>query len=168
MPTDFLESAVAVGTALKSAMEIAKGLAPDGSPKQAAQLAQLQTALLSSLDHAIESKAAQIKMQQKIGELETRIANIGDWNTEAEKYQPHKIDHGVVVYALKSEALNVTLSHALCPNCFHSRRKSFLQRTSELRRRYHVHHCPACKADYEFDKEPPPRGPDRAVSDFHF
>lgn len=168
MAVDLLEGAAALGSALQSAMNIAKGLTSAGDPKLKPQIMELQTALLETQQHAIETQSAHLLLHQKVAKLEKQIADADRWCEEAEKYQTHEAVEGVFVIALKTEVHAGKVSQLFCPTCFEgSQRKSHLQRTSELRRRFRVYRCAACKSDLEIEHVPFPANlPASAISDF--
>lgn len=105
---------------------------------------EIQSALLEAQNSAISATSAQFELVEKVRQLESELKSATSWSGETERYalvSPFR--NGGPVFALKSSAASGEAPHLLCPNCFSSRRKSFLapiQKDSWI-----LLSCSACK-----------------------
>jgi hypothetical protein len=107
---------------------------------------EIQSALLEAQNSAISATTAQFELSEKVRTLESELNAATTWSGETEKYalvSPFR--NGGPVFALKASAANGEAPHLLCPNCFSSRRKSFLAPVRESKDGWIALSCSACK-----------------------
>jgi hypothetical protein len=151
-------SAIQAATgSLKSAGEIVKAMiGMKITAEVQAKIIELQTVIMSAQSGAMDAQASQMELLQRVRELEGELVKLKDWEAEKERYEPQTFRPGVVVPALKQEAMKPgEQPHLLCPECYERGRKSIFQPTPETKLRYRVHKCPACKTELAFSYVPP-------------
>lgn len=109
---------------------------------------EAQEQIMALREGALELQEENQELKRRIHELELRLQAIDDWKHEAERYCLAKPWGGAAqVYALRGELANGEEAHYLCPNCFHSKKKSIL--TPNKKNAWVLMVCPACKATLE-------------------
>jgi hypothetical protein len=153
--------------ALKTAYDLSKAAinAHDAAAIRA-KVAEMQREISSALASAITAQTDQMAMLKRVGELEKEITDLKAWETEKAHYELKRFEPGVVVYSLKPDQARGEPAHELCPACYQSGKKQFLQATTELRMRRRVRLCPGCKTEYTFGPESPKEPQARAASDY--
>ena len=133
-------------SSLKTAADISKTFVEIKSEAEIqSKVISLQNALLDAQNNAISATTAQIEMQEKIRELETRLNDIVDWEVQKKRYllvNPWK-GHAQA-YALKRSHADKEIAHLLCTNCFHESKRAILNPTEKNSRILMA--CPSCKA----------------------
>jgi len=99
------------------------------------QLIDLQAQLL-----AIQAQYQALAEAKR--EIEEKLVAYENWDAEAARYELKELVAGIFVYALKADQAAGNPIHWLCPNCFHERKKSILQRPGVD---YLNYACPRCK-----------------------
>jgi hypothetical protein len=79
---------------------------------------------------------AEVKRQ-----LEQKIMEYEEWDSEAGRYELKEIAKGIFVYVLKPEHASGEPTHWLCPNCFQERQKSILSKPAVDYMNYKCHRC---------------------------
>lgn len=92
-----------------------------------AAVSEVNAELLSAQGIALASQKSEFALSQRVGELEKEIAQLKDWDREAERYALGKIAAGVFAYCLKPGMEQGEPPHQLCANCFGKKEKSILQ-----------------------------------------
>lgn len=90
-------------------------------------VAEVYSKLLTAQDAALAAQKEQAALAQRVGVLEAEIAQLKDWNREAERYQLTEIAPSILAYRVKPGKESGEPAHTLCPNCFTKREKSILQ-----------------------------------------
>ena len=81
--------------------------------------------------------------------LEGKLAEIMEWNREAEHYHLKEIGDGLLVYASKDGENAMGPPHYICPTCYANRKRSILQK---LRQTYQTSlNCHVCKAEFPLE-----------------
>ena len=154
---DFDLSAIqTLGTSLKAALDIAKGIREaKSSTETESKVTELQAALLETQILAISATNAQVELQKKVGELEEQLKAANEWGEQESRYalvSPWRSP--AQVYALKEEsASEEEAPHFLCPHCFHNRKRVILNPTKPDHRTSVV--CPSCTATVYTDERWP-------------
>lgn len=144
---DFASSALTLSTGLQKMV---------GGTKAEADLSKLHGVIVSTHQSAIVALKEQLVLETAKVQLERRLEAFERWDAEAANYELTSVGDGVVAYRRRSGEFTGEPPHLLCPNCFVSRRKSFIQRTAETKysraheRHLHVHRCHSCAAQFEF------------------
>jgi len=101
-----------------------------------------QTAISTAQIAMLEVNLKYLELLNEANDLKKRLIEMEDWKTEAAKYTLKDIDSGIFVYAANPDQQSPAPLHWLCANCYDSKRKSILQRTSGARGiGYVCHHC---------------------------
>jgi hypothetical protein len=140
---------VAAGmTALKSAFDLAKGIAEIGdAARRNAQAIELQRQILTAQESALAANSAQTALLENIRSLKEEVARLEAWDAEKEKYKLEQVYSGAFARVLKEDAGGSEPPHWLCTNCFEHNRKSILQEKGrDQDPSYKLFGCPACKA----------------------
>ena len=116
-------------------------------------LMNAQTAALKSLDE-------QMKLTQKVHELEEQLAAAARWEVVSQQYKLREIVPEVFVYEYVRTSGDSDPLHFACPNCFERRERSILQLANAMEqgKRYR---CPQCQTEI-YARNPdykPPRMP---------
>lgn len=115
-----------------------------------AALSEVNTELITSQAATVAAQRESLALQEKqftftqtIRELEEKIGQMEDWNSERECYELAEVTPGFFAYRLKPEMEANEIPHPLCANCFSKGEKSILQfERTQLYRRYC---CSCCK-----------------------
>ncbi|MFC1455445.1 hypothetical protein ACETIH_01525 [Microvirga arabica] len=146
-----LKAAGAALTSLKAAFDLSKAfLDVKGAVDIQGKVFELQRVILSAQQDALKSQEAQSALLQRIRELENKLAEIGTWEAEKQRYALVDYGGGTLAYELKAEAANGEPYHRLCPSCFQRGQKSILQFSYKTSAGQDHYLCHACKADYDF------------------
>jgi DNA-directed RNA polymerase subunit RPC12/RpoP len=109
-----------------------------------AAVAEVNADLLSAQAVALTSQKHELALTQRVGELEKEIAELKDWDREAERYQLTAIAPQVFAHRLKPGMEQGEPTHYVCTHCFSDKKKSILHAMppSEHPRAYE---CPRCQ-----------------------
>lgn len=134
-------------TSLKVATGIAKSILDTKTTVEIQnKVIEIQSALLEAQASAIAATSAQFELQERVRNLESELKAVRSWGDGAQRYalvSPYR--NCGTVYALKASTANGEAPHLLCPNCFSSRRKSFLAPFRENKGGWIALSCSACK-----------------------
>lgn len=141
-----LSAIQAAVTSLKVATGIAKSILETKTTVEIqSKVIEIQAALLEAQASAIAATSAQFELQERVRALESELKVLNTWGDEVQRYaiaSPYR--NGGALYALKASAANREAPHFLCPNCFSSRRKSFLSPVRD-KEGWITLACSACK-----------------------
>lgn len=123
--------------------------------KHADTLGKLHAQILGAQQVASTAYARESDMAEEIRDLKAKMAELEGWNAEKERYRLVELALGVVAYAPKEADGIGEPHHLLCPNCFASDKKRFLQAITkgEYFDRYR---CNDCGQDLPVNKGTPP------------
>lgn len=103
------------------------------------------TAVQQKLTDAIASELAsqekQAALAERVRELEKKLAEVENWESQIQRYTLHQFPTGTFAYALKPGMEQGEPSHYLCATCVEKRQKSILQPSC------HQLCCPVCKTN---------------------
>ncbi len=106
-----------------------------------AQLIEFQKSLINA-NYLIASVQAQnASLAQEKNDLKQEIVRFENWQAESARYQLHKIESGIVTYALREAMANGEPPHWLCPSCYGKREKSILNRIGRTNTMDHHYKC---------------------------
>lgn len=88
--------------------------------------AELLGLLIDALESASSQQEAKAALAQRVAELEKRIADFEDWNTQSERYELADTGKGALAYRLKEGMEAGEPPHWICPSCYDQRKKSIL------------------------------------------
>lgn len=136
-------------TSLKTATDIVISLHDmKTSAEVQSKIIDLQRALLAAQGCAMTATNAQFELQMKVKELEDQLATINDWSAEKSRYALVSPWRGAAqAYALKKSASEGEEPHLICPTCFSSGSRSFLN--PNKRDGWVVLSCVRCKTTIE-------------------
>lgn len=133
-------------TSLKVATGIAKSILETKTTVEIqSKVIEIQSALLEAQGSAIAATSAQFELHDRVRSLEAELKALQTWDGEKQRYalaSPYR--DGGTVYALKASTANGEAPHHLCPNCFNSRRKSFLSPVADSKG-FISQTCSGCK-----------------------
>ena len=127
--------------AFKAMFDLAKGLkdVSDATARNAIAI-ELQEKILTA-------QAEQSALIERVGELETQVAEFEAWDADKQRYELKEIASGQFAYALKPEAAAGEPPHMLCANCYNQNHKAILQMETRNPGRHQVHFCQSCSGE---------------------
>lgn len=130
---------------IKAAIEAVKGLnATITEAKVAEAKMTIINHLITAQQALLDNQATLLANTDDIRALEAEIRTLGDWSVEAAAYEPADTGQGARAYRLKGASAASEAEIWLCPNCFHNRKKSFLQPETLAVGRTHILRCHPC------------------------
>lgn len=117
---------------------------------------ELNGIIISAQSSAIDAKAEQFDLLERIRALETELGRLKEWNAEKQRYKLTSFIPGAVAYVLKQSEANGEPGHALCANCYERGVKSILQSNGSWTTHQHAFLCPACKFEQKTFGNPTP------------
>ena len=107
-------------------------------------------------DKLLAAHAAYMTLERELVEAKAKLAHFENWDVEKLRYQLCQFTPGTVAYLPKRSMAGDTPAHALCPNCFEKRVKSYLQHNGERLVNAWAHVCPTCRLTLKTGGEPIP------------
>lgn len=109
---------------------------------------ELQSVILSAQSSAMLAQQEQFTLVERIRSLETEVADLKAWDTQADEYELKQIDRAAFAYMKKEAMRGPEPAHWLCVNCFEHKRRSVLQDQgrSKADAQMEVFGCPTCRA----------------------
>ena len=142
------ETISAIG-GIKTAIDMAKGISALKSGAEINQaIIDIQRTLLEAQSAAFSDKEAIAKLSEEKKALETQLRNIGDWDTEKQRYVLTRSEMGAFTYDLRPELANGEVAHRLCVTCFESGAKSTLH-TIKKSRGGELVKCYKCNSEFK-------------------
>ena len=130
---------------LKTAKDIINAISDNKSLAEVkGKLIELQNAILSAQNSALESHQEQAALIAEIDKLKHDIVKIKAWSTEKERYALKNVWNSGIVYALKKSVSKGEPAHYLCPNCYQDEIKSIMQPRKNADK-FATIYCPKCK-----------------------
>jgi hypothetical protein len=121
------EAGAAVGS-IKTALDMLKGVRSLKSETDINQaVIEVQRILLEAQSAAVDDKARQIELLNRISDLEARLAEGEEWESEKRRYRLTEFSTGRFAFVLADDFAEGEPAHKLCAKCFTERRKSILQ-----------------------------------------
>ena len=136
-------------SALKAAYEITKGL------KNIHDQVALNNAVIELQGQILSAQDAALSAKEKVAEIETRLADLLDWKSTADRYQLRDFGASTFAYELRADLANGEPLHRACPRCFEDRKRSILQFSHRTASAQDNYACPTCKTDYYFGESRP-------------
>ena len=93
---------------------------------------ELNSVIMDVQTRFFNLQAENQSLTTKIRELEQKIANSENWNTDKEKYKLVEWKHGISAYIAKETMNPSKESMAFCATCFNNKKQSPLQITNVL------------------------------------
>ncbi len=142
------ETISAIG-GIKTAIDMAKGISALKSGAEINQaIIDIQRTLLEAQSAAFSDKEAIAKLSEEKKALETQLRNIGDWDTEKQRYVLTRSEMGAFTYDLRPEFSSGEVTHRLCATCFESGTKSVLH-TIRKTRGGELVKCYKCNSEFK-------------------
>lgn len=131
---------------LKAATDISKALLElKVTAEVQGKVIDLQSALLSAQQSALDASGAQFDLQERVRTLEAEIRALNDWGDQEKRYALVSPWGGADrLFALKMEYARGEAPHYLCPNCFFGRKRSTMN--AQKVEGWVILVCPRCKA----------------------
>lgn len=131
---------------LKAAKDIAVGLNKLNTLTEVnAKAIELQGVILELQSTAFELQAAYAQSQERIRELESKLARGDEWKLTQARYKMVSAWTGSSVYVLRKSHQAEETPHFLCANCFNNRKLSILVPKRDASH-YYSYDCPSCRA----------------------
>lgn len=108
------------------------------------QAIETQSALIDLNNTIFSLQSQNQSLLREKDELEKRLIEMENWQSEAQKYTLIEMTEGVFVYALKPDHKTTSPAHWLCPNCYHNKKQSILQLGYSRIRHKNTFNCPSC------------------------
>lgn len=115
-----------------------------------AAVAETFSKLTTAWSAALEAQEKQATLAKRVGELEKEIAELKNWDREAERYELCSIIMGFSTYRLKPGVEQGEPTHYLCAHCYSERKKSILQFSIPAGYSCHAE-CPRCMNKFMLD-----------------
>jgi len=154
-----INAAVQSAKALFEVVKANKGLAEYN--EIVAAVSEVNTKLMSATGVALASQEKQAALSDRVRDLEKKIMELENWNSESERYQLSEIGTSVYAFILKPGMENSEPQHKLCTACFGKRQKGYLNLSNKDGRGI-FYKCNVCGVeicsfvhDYLQDYEPP-------------
>jgi hypothetical protein len=136
-----LSEIATVLSALQAAKDIAKtAIGLRDSAALQTQLIELNSKIIDAQSSASAALEERLSLIEQIRQLKEEIAGFEGWEAEKQRYELKQI-HGSFAYASKPDASGAEPPHYLCANCYHDRKKSFLQPIASGSRNHKCHRC---------------------------
>lgn len=150
---DILSGALA---SAKAAGDIGKSLLTlRDEEKIRASVYELRSSLMELQQHVLDAKEEQLRLLNRIAELETRLADKAAQEEQRARYQLHRFEGGGFAYVLRPELQGDEPEHYLCSNCYAHGQYIILQPAgSNLWTGYK---CPQCETVIELASSPTAR-----------
>jgi len=134
----------------KAAHDIAKGISSLKSEVDRNEsVSKVLEVLISVQMQALSVNAIAQKLQEEKFELTQKVMEFKKWSETEAQYELKEIAPGILIYAYKKGDDAIEPMHWLCPNCWHDKKKSILQRN------YHdsnsgMYACKKCDTIFEW------------------
>lgn len=136
-------------TSLKVAADIAIGLNKINTITEVqGKAVELQQALLSAQNNALQAQGEQFKLLDQMRALEAENRSLKAWDAEQTRYRMVSPWQGATVFAILKRECSGQPPHWACPTCFDGGRRSILVdslRAPANGRRVVGLECPVCK-----------------------
>ncbi|HEV3185257.1 MAG TPA: hypothetical protein VGZ49_10270 [Xanthobacteraceae bacterium] len=110
-------------SAIKTALDIVKGY------KDLTSTAARNRAVIELTEKLFAAQKEQSTLTETIANLEKRVMELEDWQTDKQRYQLADIGDGAFAFALKPSMAGTEEPHYICQNCYHQNKKSILNHT---------------------------------------
>ena len=132
--------------AVKTAFDMVKAL------QNIHDIAARDRAVIELQKEILTAQEAQWALVKRVGDLETEVTRLKNWDADKARYQLSEIAPGIVALAIKDAMRNGEPFHRICANCAANGKKSYLQQ--------HVHgvrldefRCNECKEVFRIYKK---------------
>jgi hypothetical protein len=92
-----------------------------------AAVSEVNAKLIDANAAALTSQEKQSLLSDRVRELEKRLMEFENWESEIQKYKLHKFPSGTFAFELKPEMQQADPLHYLCEACAAKRQKSIMQ-----------------------------------------
>lgn len=158
-----LSAIAAATTSLKSAFDIARGIAELKTAVDIqGQVFELQRVILAAQRETFAANEAQSTLLKQVDSLEKEITRLEAWDAEKQRYQLTEIGPSVFAYSLKPDARGSDPDHKVCAACYEEGRRGVLQQESRPLRKIALV-CPNGHNDI-FPNGNDPNTPPRSVN----
>ena len=141
------ETMSAIG-GIKTAIDMAKGINALKSEAEINQaIIDIQRTLLEAQGAAFSDKQTIANLSEEKKALETQLRNIGDWDTEKQRYVLTRSEMGAFTYDLRPEFSSEEVAHRICATCFGNGKKSILHVTAN-HGGGEIVECKVCKSHF--------------------
>lgn len=92
-----------------------------------AAVSEVNAKLIDANTAALASQEKQSFLSDRVRELEKKLMEFENWESEIQKYKLHKFPSGAYAFELKPEMQQTEPLHYLCETCAAKRQKSIMQ-----------------------------------------
>jgi hypothetical protein len=146
---------------IEKAISILDGFSPlEMSDEVRERLSRLEGAIGKAKSSVVSAEQSHLAMLETLNWLKEKLEIFQAWEVEQKKYVMKRFDPGVIAYQRKTEAYQSKAgdeqleaadpAHLLCAKCFERKKRSILQATPKIERRYPVFKCHECRSEYAF------------------
>ena len=126
-------------------------------------ISEVNTKLMDATAVALASQEKQSALSNRIAELEDKLRQVEDWETQIKRYKLYEFpETKTFAYQLQEGVNDDEPIHYLCATCVGKRKKSILQPNQ------HTLHCPVCEKSISVQIPPPQKRRAIAKSDFRW
>lgn len=141
-----LSDIAGAGTAIKSALDLARALVGGGDAKAIeGKLVQLREHLTAAHERVLATHIKMYELLDRNRTLEAEAMKAKDWSADALTYELKAVGRGTLAYVRKEPKPEAEPDYYLCPNCFLSAKKSIFQATPDMITGRRAYACPVCK-----------------------
>jgi len=113
-------------------------------------ISEVNAKLMDATAVALASQEKQSALSSRIAELEDKLRQVEDWESQMKRYKLHEFaETKALAYALQPGMENNEPIHYLCAACVGKREKTILQPDG------HLLHCPVCNSFIVVNPPPP-------------
>ncbi len=110
---------------------------------------EVRAAIVEIQQKLLESQEKQTALAGRVHELETKLREVEDWNSQMQSYELFEFPTKTLAYKLKEEMATGKPMHYLCITCADKKKRTTLQPSTR-----HLH-CPECKSRIRTQDEQP-------------
>ncbi|MCP4318360.1 MAG: hypothetical protein GY789_20670 [Hyphomicrobiales bacterium] len=111
---------------------------------------EMQKQIMEIQESVLLAQSEKAELTQKIGDLESRLKAVQDWEAEKQRYQLHDFGGGTYAYKLKQDRADGEPPHRICANCFNAGKKSVMQFLFNDNQNRDHFRCDQCNSETEF------------------
>lgn len=146
----YAEISAAISSA-KTALDIAKSAHNLSNFNElVAAISEVNTKLMDATAVALASQEKQSALSNRIAELEDKLRQVEDWESQIKRYKLHEFpETKTFAYKLQEGMSDDEPIHYFCTTCVGKREKTILQPNGRAL------HCPVCKTSVYTQPSPP-------------
>jgi hypothetical protein len=129
--------------AIRTAFDMAKAL------ESIHEAVARDRAVIDLQKEILAAQQAQFALVERVRNLEKEVTAFENWDAEKKRYQMKDFGGGTIAYALKPEMAGGEPPHRICPACYQTGKKGFLQSRGPNAYRQEIVQCSECDKQFE-------------------